>query len=126
MLCVNQIVFCLFWFVQIVGASTSMDDLYDRRRMSVCQRCFSEVSVASSWRKVSRSATFKLAYLVYSALDSRPGDPRSNLSPAIYRPIRNIIEQGVNSQVPRPTKPFIIVVPYVRNDFYHGGKNRDF
>jgi hypothetical protein len=45
--------------------------------------------------------------LVVSALDSRQGDPGSNPGPVIYWPIRNILGQGVNSQVPRPTGPFI-------------------
>jgi hypothetical protein len=41
---------------------------------------------------------------VVSALDSRPGDPGSILS---FTPVRDIPGQDVNSQVPRPTKPFI-------------------
>jgi hypothetical protein len=37
--------------------------------------------------------------LVVSALDSRPGQPGSNLDPA-RRPFRNILRYGVHSQVP--------------------------
>ena len=62
--------FCLsvlIWF-ESLGESASMDVMDDRRHMSLCQKCFSEVAVASSWRKVSRSATFIIyTYLVRSA-----------------------------------------------------------
>jgi hypothetical protein len=42
--------------------------------------------------------------LVVSALDSRPGDPASNLSLAKWAtPVSNILVQDVNSLEPRPT-----------------------
>jgi hypothetical protein len=46
---------------------------------------------------------------VVSALDSRQRDPSSNLSPAIYRPIRNNVGQDIYSHdVLRSTWPLIL------------------
>jgi hypothetical protein len=46
----------------------------------------------------------------------KAGDPGSKLFPAIYRPMRNILEQDVNSQMLWPTRLFI---PPGSMNWYH-------
>jgi hypothetical protein len=55
---------------------------------------------------ISFSFSVRHIGLVVNALDSRR-ETQVQIYALPYRPIHNILGQGVNLQVPQPTKPFI-------------------